>query len=338
MKKSSLALILALTLLFGASVSARATGAYAPVEKQQAMRQAVDALMESVFGAQYADGSSGFMVRWEDPLRVYIDGETTPEDLEVIAQFIRELNERVTWLPDISLVSNENNANVTIIMARLDDLSRFNYPGYQTGDWGSFSYWFEDSLIYSARLLIASDITTQEDRNYLIKMKLISALGLTGRLSAFKDSILYGEWQPRKDLSQVDWLMLNLLYELFLYPGITADEALNNLTSALAVPTKSSAQTGQPFIAQSDAPTQRETGGLRLNLKELSTYNGKNGRPAYVAVDGIIYNVTKSDAWNNGDHNGFEAGKDLTREIKNISPHGLIKLDNVPAIGRIVDE
>jgi predicted heme/steroid binding protein len=72
-----------------------------------------------------------------------------------------------------------------------------------------------------------------------------------------------------------------------------------------------------------------------LSLEELAEFNGKDGKPAYVAVDGIIYDVTASRAWGNGNHNGFEAGKDLTKEIKEVSPHGVGKLANVVEIGRV---
>ena len=59
---------------------------------------------------------------------------------------------------------------------------------------------------------------------------------------------------------------------------------------------------------------------------------------AYVAVDGIIYDMTDSAAWKNGDHNGFEAGKDLTDAIKNQSPHGVGNLARVPVVGKLKTE
>merc|ERR1711879_543728 len=65
---------------------------------------------------------------------------------------------------------------------------------------------------------------------------------------------------------------------------------------------------------------------LSLTASELSTFNGKEGNPAYIAIDGVIYDVTDVAMWSGGDHNGFEAGQDLTEEIKNISPHGVSKL------------
>jgi len=72
-----------------------------------------------------------------------------------------------------------------------------------------------------------------------------------------------------------------------------------------------------------------------FTIDELSTYNGKNGNPAYIAVDGIVYDVTNVSQWKNGMHNGFEAGKDLTEEIKTISPHGVSKLKGVPVVGKL---
>jgi predicted heme/steroid binding protein len=76
---------------------------------------------------------------------------------------------------------------------------------------------------------------------------------------------------------------------------------------------------------------------VKLTLDELSQYTGENGMRAYVAVDGVVYDVTDSRAWREGKHNGFQAGRDLTREIKEVSPHGPMKLENVPAVGIIVE-
>jgi predicted heme/steroid binding protein len=74
-----------------------------------------------------------------------------------------------------------------------------------------------------------------------------------------------------------------------------------------------------------------------FTIDELSTYNGKDGNPAYIVVEGIVYDVTNVSQWKNGMHNGFEAGKDLTEEIKTISPHGVSKLKGVPVVGKLVE-
>jgi len=72
-----------------------------------------------------------------------------------------------------------------------------------------------------------------------------------------------------------------------------------------------------------------------FTLDELSKYDGKNGNSAYVAVNGVVYDVTHAENWNNGEHeNGISAGKDLTEELVN-SPHGDSVIEKLPIVGKL---
>jgi len=75
---------------------------------------------------------------------------------------------------------------------------------------------------------------------------------------------------------------------------------------------------------------------IDLTLAELAKFNGKDGKLAYIAVDGIIYDVSNVSPWKNGQHHGYEAGKDLTVEIKTKSPHGISKLSEAVKIGKLI--
>lgn len=79
-----------------------------------------------------------------------------------------------------------------------------------------------------------------------------------------------------------------------------------------------------------------ESALLELTEEELAKFNGKDGQPAYIAVDGVIYDVSNHPAWKEGGHNGYEAGKDLTTEIKEKSPHGVGKLTEATEVGKLV--
>ena len=85
-------------------------------------------------------------------------------------------------------------------------------------------------------------------------------------------------------------------------------------------------------------PSATDAAMLELTLEQLKQYDGKNGNPAYVAVDGVIYDVTNVAKWKNGEHNGYSAGNDLTDIIKNKSPHGVKNLEGLPVVGKIVEE
>ena len=87
---------------------------------------------------------------------------------------------------------------------------------------------------------------------------------------------------------------------------------------------------------ETPVPTQNEEQLIELTLEELSYYNGKDGKPAYIAVQGFIYDVTDSSFWRNGLHNGYEAGQDLTTAIINSSPHGIDNMSRVPKVGILV--
>jgi len=65
--------------------------------------------------------------------------------------------------------------------------------------------------------------------------------------------------------------------------------------------------------SEMDAPAIAVQGDPKLFTRsELSKYDGKNGNPAYVAVDGVVYDVTNNAAWAAASHFGLSAGRDLT--------------------------
>lgn len=74
----------------------------------------------------------------------------------------------------------------------------------------------------------------------------------------------------------------------------------------------------------------------KFTLEELKQFDGKNGRPAYIAYKGKVYDVTDDYLWVDGDHQGeHDAGKDLTEEMSH-APHGEDRLELVKLIGELV--
>jgi predicted heme/steroid binding protein len=73
-----------------------------------------------------------------------------------------------------------------------------------------------------------------------------------------------------------------------------------------------------------------------FTLERLKEFDGKDGRPAYIAFKGKVYDVTDDFLWVAGDHQGeHAAGQDLTAEMQS-APHAEDVLERVPQIGVLV--
>ena len=103
----------------------------------------------------------------------------------------------------------------------------------------------------------------------------------------------------------------------------TIDQTATSASSAA-----SSSEAASSSSTQSNAQT--------FTLDELAQYDGKNGNDAYVAVDGIVYDVTNAAKWQNGSHYGVQAGTDCTTAISR-SPHGSSVLDGLPIVGTLTE-
>ncbi len=74
----------------------------------------------------------------------------------------------------------------------------------------------------------------------------------------------------------------------------------------------------------------------KFTSNELAQNDGKNGKPAYIAFQGKVYEVSTSAMWLEGDHMGaHEAGRDLTSEIE-LAPHREEMLLKVKQVGVLV--
>ncbi len=75
-----------------------------------------------------------------------------------------------------------------------------------------------------------------------------------------------------------------------------------------------------------------------ISHEDLRQFDGKEGRPAYIAYKGIIYDVSKNRLWKNGLHvMKHAAGHDLTDFLQD-APHGEDKMQSLPKVGNLVDE
>lgn len=94
--------------------------------------------------------------------------------------------------------------------------------------------------------------------------------------------------------------------------------------------------TRQTPASPSPSPTTNQQTLPAITREQLAQFNGQNGRPAYVAVNGIVYDVTNHAAWSLATHFGLTAGKDLTAEFASCHAGQQWILRTLPQVGRLV--
>jgi len=205
----------------------------------------------------------------------------------------------------------------------------------------------------------------------LSEADLVSALEAEGPFTVFAPTDqAFGELLEALDVSQEELLTRDDLSDILLYhvlDGAFSAEDVIDLTSdgSVSVETLSgeevtlSVSDGNVFvngvqvitadietsngvihvIEEVLLPEEDEDALIEFTLEELSNYDGQEGRDAYIAVDGYVYDVTESSLWTDGSHQGsVTAGADLSEALDNNPQHGREMLDRIPKIGILVSE
>lgn len=76
-----------------------------------------------------------------------------------------------------------------------------------------------------------------------------------------------------------------------------------------------------------------QTPDRRFTAQELAGFNGSDGKPVYLAHQGVVYDVTGSRLWKAGKHmNRHHAGGDMGLELSQ-APHAADVLERFPRVG-----
>jgi len=82
----------------------------------------------------------------------------------------------------------------------------------------------------------------------------------------------------------------------------------------------------------------KEERAKRFTKSKLKKFDGTQGRPAYVAFKGKVFDVSNSGLWRDGKHmDRHSAGDDLTESILN-APHSEEVFMRFPVVGELSEE
>lgn len=168
------------------------------------------------------------VVKWNKRIYYYVAGNATQADKDAIAKFAAELNE-IPGFPGMSKASSEGGANMVIRFCRESEFYKYvgnwaigeGYEAVYSFNYNSYNYYTIDAVVCVDQNL------SEPSRESMLKSMIYRAMGTDGETWTRKDSIAYAYVHNTDvvEISDVDWLMLKLLYHSDMKRGYTAADA-----------------------------------------------------------------------------------------------------------------
>jgi hypothetical protein len=189
-----------------------------PLPVELAVSDVLDYFEEIALKREYGSGEfDGVVCRWQEPVYIQINGEYTVDDYNFLIAHVNYLNS-LDGLPELSVVADGGNFQVHF--SRLDQLADV-VPGYVEGNWGFISIdWDSQGQVYYANMGIATDVTSQVQRNHLILEEMTQGLGMLNDSTLYPDSIFQADWTETQSISALDEWIIRLLYSPAIEAGM----------------------------------------------------------------------------------------------------------------------
>lgn len=180
---------------------------------------------EVCLDSEYVDSGDPTVVqKWAEPVLYTLNGDYTDEDLAAIDKMADILN-GIEGYPGFYWTDDPDAANLRINFWSQDELM-FEMGEYVQGNLcdGIVHYWYDgNNAIFSEDIGIRADMD-QYLRNSVILEEIYNGTGATQDTMLRPDSIIYQEYSETQDLTDVDVLLMQLLYHPAIERGMNAEQ------------------------------------------------------------------------------------------------------------------
>jgi len=181
---------------------------------------------EVVLHMEYSDGTGNpaLVQKWKKPLYYKITGKPTDEDLAILDNLFAQLN-AVPGFPGIHPAAEGELSNLNIWFLNDQDF-QLAFSAALNGEYayGATQFWYYTATneLYTANIGYRTSID-QKTRSSILVEEIINTLGITDTVVR-TDSIVYQYSDENLTLSDVDWVILKLLYNPAMQCGMNFDQ------------------------------------------------------------------------------------------------------------------
>jgi len=183
---------------------------------------ALDYFVEIAFGPEFGGGPRAIR-KWVHDVEIVVHGEPNAEDLATLDDVVADLNAIIETI-EVRIVPS--GGNVDLYFAPEPEFSEIE-PNYVPTNMGFFWVWWDfRGNITSSRVLVSTTGLTQAERNHIIREELTQQMGLMSDSYSYSDSIFQQAWTTTQSYSELDEIMIELLYLPQVEAGMGVDQAL----------------------------------------------------------------------------------------------------------------
>lgn len=154
-------------------------------------------------------GNPSLLQKWTSPIYYSLNGDMTEEDYATLMGFVQWLN-AIDGFPGIQETPEPYLSNLSIHFCSAEEMLDLMGPQFINMD-GAVTFWYLENEIYDAIICYRTDLH-QQLRNSVILEEIYNGLGPVQDTVLRSDSIIYSEYSEVQQLSQMDALILKLLY------------------------------------------------------------------------------------------------------------------------------
>lgn len=169
-------------------------------------------------------GDPSKLQKWMGPICYTLYGHYTEEDYAMISSFAQQLNE-IHGFPGMYEASDPAASNLSIHFCTQEEMVSIMGDTFWEMD-GAVTFWYTADVIYDSTICYRTDID-QDLRNSVILEEIYNGLGPVQDTILRSDSIIYSSFSQPKHLTDIDWLLLKLLYHPEMQPGMDAYQCEN---------------------------------------------------------------------------------------------------------------
>lgn len=178
---------------------------------------------EVVLAAEFVNGGDPSRVqKWEDPILFTVHGSYSEEDWAALMRLCTWLN-TIEGFPGISEAEDQWESNLEIHFCTGEEIPQILGNDFYGMD-GGVTFWYDGlDRIYTATICYRNDIS-QYTRNSVILEEIYNGLGPVQDTNLREDSIIYSGFSEPQNLTEMDELILRLLYHPDILCGMNAEE------------------------------------------------------------------------------------------------------------------